>query len=82
MCAQVGPALAQTLDKSLKDLHYYLDRTSVSTNNWSLSPFKKGFKDIYHATISSISSRLWSFAMGYLTLHHVKTHIDRAFCCF
>ena len=61
----VIPALAPTLDKSLKSdmsfcpvraLRYYLDRTSDIRQNKELAfvPFKKGFdKDISPATISS-----------------------------
>ena len=61
----VIPALAPTLDKSLKSdrslcpvraLHYYLDRTSDLRKNKELVfvSFKKGFdKDISPATISS-----------------------------
>ena len=59
----VIPALASTLDKSLKSdrslcpvraLRYYLDRTSDLRQNKELVSFKKGFgKDISPAIISS-----------------------------
>ena len=81
----VIPALAPTLDKSLKGdrslspvraLHYYLDRTSDFRQNKELVfvSFKKGFdKDISPATISS-----WIKQQA-LTLHQVKAHDVRAF---
>ena len=59
----VIPALAPTLDRSLKSdrslcpvraLRYYLDRTSGRIRRWFFVSFKKGFdKDISPATISS-----------------------------
>ena len=81
----VIPALAPTLDKSLKGdrslcpvraLRYYLDRTSDLRQNKELVfvSFNKGFdKDISPATISS-----W-IKQTSLTLHQVKAHDFRAF---
>ena len=58
----VIPALAPTLDKSLKAdrslcpvkaLCYYLDRTSGRTKNWPLSPSKKALTEIYPLPLST-----------------------------
>ena len=58
----VIPALAPTLDRSLKSdrslcpvraLRYYLDRTSGRIRSWFLSPSRKVSTDISPATISS-----------------------------
>ena len=91
----VIPALAPTLDKSLKGdrslcpvraLRYYLDRTSDLRKNKELVfvSFKKGFsKDISPATISSwIKQTVIRYDLSdqeALTLHQVKAHDVRAF---
>ena len=90
----VIPALAPTLDRSLKSdrslclvraLHYYLDRTSDLRQNKELVfvSFKKGFdKDISPATISSWIKQTvilcYELSEAY-TLHQVKAHDVRAF---
>ena len=90
----VIPALAPTLDKSLKSdrslcpvraLRYYLDRTSGRIWSWSLSPSKKGFdKDISPATIYSWIKQTVILCYELSdhqahTLHQVKAHDVRAF---
>ena len=90
----VIPALAPTLDKSLRSdrslcpvraLRYYLDRTSDIRQNKELIfvSFKKGFgKDILPATISSW---ILCYELSYqeaLSLHQVKAHDVRAFDAF
>ena len=87
----VIPALAPTLDKSLKGdrslcpvraLYYYLDRTSDLRQNKELVfvSFKKGFyKDISPATVSSW---ILCYELSYqqaLTIHQVEAHDVRAF---
>ena len=91
----VIPALAPTLDKSLKGdrslcpvraLRYYLDRTSDLRQNTELVfvSFKKAFdKDILPATISWIKQTvILCYELSdqeALTLHQVKAHDVRAF---
>ena len=91
----VIPALAPTLDRSLKGdrslcpvraLRYYLDRTSDLRQNKELVfvSFKKGFdKDISPATISWIKQTvILCYELSdqeALTLHQVKAHDVRAF---
>ena len=91
----VIPALAPTLDKSLKDdrslcpvraLRYYLDRTSdIRQKELVFVSFKKGFdKDISPATISSWIKQTVILCYELsdqeaLTLHQVKAHDVRAF---
>ena len=89
----VIPALAPTLDKSLKSdrslcsvraMHYYLDRTSGRTRSLSLSPLKKVLTRTSHLPPSPHGS---SGLILYhelsdqeaLTLHQVKAHDVRAF---
>ena len=94
MAPVVIPALAPTLDKSLKGdrslcpvraLHYYLDKTSDLRQNKELVfvSFKKGF-DISPATIASgIKQTVILFYelsdQEALTLHRVKAHDVRSF---
>ena len=85
------PALAPTLDRSLKSdrslrtLRYYLDRTSGTIRSWSFSPFKKGFdKDISPSTIISWIKQTVILCYEFSdqdshTLHQVKAHDVRAF---
>ena len=89
------PALAPTLDRSLKSdrslcpvraLHYYLDRTSDLRQNKELVfvSFKKGFdKDISPATISWIKQTvILCYELSDQeahTLHQVKAHDVRVF---
>ena len=91
----VIPALAPTLDRSLKSdrslcpvraLRYYLDRTSDLRQNKELVfvSFKKGFdKDISPATISWIKQTvILCYELSdqeALPLHQVKPHDVRAF---
>ena len=73
----VIPALAPTLDKSLKcnrslclvrALRYYLDRTSDRTRSLSLSPLRKDLTRTFHLSLSPHgSNRLWSYVMSSLT---------------
>ena len=94
MAPVVIPALAPTLDKSLKGdrslcpvraLRYYLDRTSdLRQNKLVFVSFKKGFdKDITPATISWIKQTvILCYELSdqeALTLHQVKAHDVRAF---
>ena len=70
----VIPALAPTLDRSLKSdrslcpvraLRYYLDRTSGRIKSWSLSPLRKASTKISHLPLSPHgSNRLWSYTMS------------------
>ena len=83
----VIPALAPTLDKSLKGVRYYLDRTSDLRQNKELFfvSFKKGFdKDISPATISSWIKHTVILCYELSdhkapALHQVKAHDVRAF---
>ena len=87
----VIPALAPTLDRSLKSdrslcpvraLRYYLDRTSDLRQHKELVfvSFKKGFdKDISPATISSWIKQTELSDHQAHTLHQVKAHDVRAF---
>ena len=91
----VIPALAPTLDRSLKSdrslcpvraLRYYLGRTSGRIRRWFFS-FKKCFdKDISPATISWIKQTVilcYELAdQEAHTLHQVKAHGVRAFAAF
>ena len=70
----VIPALAPTLDRSLKAdrslcpvraLRYYLDRTSGRIRNWSLSPSKTASTKTSPLPLSPPgSNRLWSYVMS------------------
>ena len=91
----VIPALAPTLDRSLKSdrslcpvsaLRYYLDRTSdLRQNKVVFVSFKKGFdKDISPATISSWIKQTVILCYELSdqeahTLHQIKAHDVRAF---
>ena len=94
MAPVVIPALAPTLDRSLKSdrsfcpvraLRYYLDRTSDLWQNKELVSFKKDFdKDISPATISSWIKQTVILCYELSdqeahTLHQVKAHDVRAF---
>ena len=95
MAPGVIPALAPTLDRSLKSdrslcpdraLRYYLDRTSdLRQNKVVFVSFKKGFnKDISPATISSWIKQIVVLCYELSdqeaqTLHQVKAHDVRAF---
>ena len=90
MAPVIIPALAPTLDKSVKGdraLRYYLDRTSDLRQNKELVfvSFEKGFdKDISPPTISSWIKQTVILCYELsdqeaLTLHQVKAHDVRAF---
>ena len=91
----LAPTLDRSLksDRSLcpvRALRYYLDRTSDLRQNKEvvLVSFKKGFdKDISPATISSWIKQTVILCYELSdqeahTLHQVKAHDVRAFCCF
>ena len=90
----VIPALAPTLDKSLKEdgslclvraLRYYLDKSKRQDNELVFVSFKQGFsKDISPATISSWIKKtmILCYELAYqenLDLHQVKAHDYQAF---
>ena len=83
----VIPALAPTLDRSLKSdrslclvraLRYYLDRTSGRIRSSFLSPSRKGSIKTSHLPLSPHGSNRLSDHESH-TLHQVKAHDVRAF---